>query len=69
MHTPAASAHSERNGTQNAFHHRQVLPVVVRLEESDAQIQFEEDASDAPHITGLIPAQLQNYFWSTIVTS
>lgn len=56
MYTPAASAHSERNGTQNALHHRQMLPVVVRLEESDAQIQLEEDAADAPHIAGLIPA-------------
>lgn len=37
--------HSVRNGAQDALHHGQMLSVVVRLEERDAQVQFEHNTS------------------------
>ena len=46
------------NGADNALHHSKMLPVVMRLEKSDAEIEFENDASDAPNVTRLAPAKL-----------
>lgn len=35
-----------------------MLSVVMGLEEGKAQVELEHDASNAPHVTGLRPAQL-----------
>lgn len=43
---------------ENALHHGQVFSIVVSLEESHAEIQFEEDAADRPDVTRLRPTQL-----------
>ena len=37
-----------------------MLPVVVRLEEGEAQVELEHDAPDAPDVARLRPAQLQD---------
>ena len=47
-----------REGSENLLHHGEVLPVVVRLEEGEAEVELEHDASHAPNITGLRPAVL-----------
>ena len=53
---------------QDPLHHGQVFPVLVGLEESVAECNFEDDAANGPDITGLRPAQLQDHLWSPIVT-
>ena len=52
-----------REGSENLLHHGEVLPVVVRLEEGEAEVQLEHDAPHAPNITGLGPAVLCNMEW------
>ena len=47
-----------RHRSQDPLHHRQVFPVVVSLEQRQAQVELEQDAADTPHITGLRPADL-----------
>ena len=44
--------------SEDALHHGQVFPVVVRLEQRQAQIQLEQDTADTPDITWLRPADL-----------
>jgi hypothetical protein len=47
-----------RERANDALHHGKVFPVVVRLEKRDAKVQLENDASDAPDVTGLAPSEL-----------
>lgn len=37
--------HAVRNWTENPLHHRQMLAIVVRLEQRNAQVQLEHDAA------------------------
>ncbi len=48
-----------RKISQYLLHHGEVLPVVVGLEEGEAEVQLEHDAPDAPNVAGLGPAE----FW------
>jgi hypothetical protein len=45
-----------------------MFAIVVRLEERCADIQLKHDAADAPNVTGLRPAELENHFWRAIMT-
>ena len=49
------------------FHHRQVLEVVMCLEESVAGKELDEDATDTPYIAREAPAKVKYYFWSTVM--
>jgi hypothetical protein len=40
--------HPTRQRSENPLHHRQMLAVVVRLEERDPKVQLEHDAADGP---------------------
>ena len=42
--------------TTHRFHHRQMLEVIVRLEESISGEELHEDATNAPYIAGIRPA-------------
>lgn len=66
-HVLGFAAHAVRDGPENALHHGQVLAVVVRLEERDAQIQLEQNAADRPHVARLVPAQFENHLRRPIV--
>jgi hypothetical protein len=55
--TGVVQSHSpDWNFSENALHHRQMFPVVVRLEKGYAQVQFEQDATDGPHVARLRPS-------------
>lgn len=43
-------------GSEDALHHGEVLAVVVRLEQRDAEVQLEHYAADGPHVAGLRPS-------------
>lgn len=58
-----------RDGTQDSLHHSKMFFTVVCLEEGCSKIILNENTADTPDITGMVPAQVQNDFWSTIVTS
>lgn len=47
-----------RDRPKDPLHHGQVFSVVVGLEECDAQVQLEHDASNGPDVTRLRPTQL-----------
>lgn len=47
------TSHPVRNLAEDALHHGEVFAIVVRLEQSDAQVQFEHNAADRPHVTRL----------------
>ena len=54
-----------RYGAQDALHHGQVFPVVVRLEQRDAEVKLEQYAAHGPHVARLRPPQLcTNYIIS-----
>ena len=46
-----------------------MLPVVVRLEEGEAEVELEHDATHAPYITGLGPAVLCNVEYTNAMIS
>jgi hypothetical protein len=46
-----------------------MFPIIMGLEERDAQVHFEHDAAHAPDVTGLTPSQLKNNFRSPVVSS
>lgn len=48
------------NGPEDPLHHGEVLAVIVRLEQRDAEEQLEHDAAHRPHVARLRPAQLCN---------
>lgn len=60
--------HTIRNCSQNSLHHGQVLAIVMRLEERDAQIELEHDAADGPNVTRLRPAKFQDDFRGSIMS-
>ena len=45
-----------------------MLPVVVSLEQGEAQVELEGDAADAPDVTGLTPSELQDHLGSSVVS-
>jgi len=53
--------------SEDPGHHRQVLQVVVSLEQGVALIKLEDDTSYAPYIAGLTPPKLQNNFRRPVV--
>lgn len=60
--------HFRWNRSQDALHHRQMLSIVVSLEECDSQVQFKHDASYRPDIAWLRPAKFENHLGRTVVT-
>ena len=50
------------------LHHGEMLPVVVGLEQGEAEVELEGDAADAPDVTRLTPAQLQDHLRSSVVS-
>ncbi len=61
MHTASHSlrlaTHAIGQRSENAFHHREMLAIVVCLKERDTEVQFEQNATDRPYVTWLSPAQ------------
>ena len=54
--------------SQNLLHHRQVFSVIMSLEQCEAKIQLESNAANAPDVTRLTPAQLQDDLRSSVVS-
>ena len=50
------------------LHHGEMLPVVVGLEQGEAEVELEGDAADAPDVTRLTPAKLQDHLRSSVVS-
>lgn len=48
-------------------HHREVLQIVVRLEQRVTLVKLKNDASSAPDVTGLTPSQFENHFGRSVV--
>ena len=44
-----------------------MLAVVMCLKQGDSQIKLKQNASNAPHIASLVPAQLENDFGSAVM--
>lgn len=53
--------------TNDGLHHSQVLEVIVRLEKRIACVEFHQDASDAPDIAWIRPAQAQDDLRCSVV--
>ena len=51
------------------FHQSQMLEIVMSLEESVTREELDEDAANAPDVTGEAPAEIEYDFGSTIVAS
>ena len=64
---PRLLSHPSWNPAQYPLHHRQVFPVLVCLEESVAECNFIDDATNGPDVAGLGPANLQDHLWSPVV--
>ena len=62
-----AVGHLGGQAAKDPLHHGQVLPILVSLEQCDAQRQLEDDATDGPHIAGLGPAQLHDHLRRAVV--
>lgn len=45
-----------------------MFSIVVSLKQRDSQIQFKEDASNAPNVTGLTPSQFQDHLGCPVVS-
>ena len=45
-----------------------MLPVVVGLEQREAEVELEGDAADAPDVAGLRPAQLEDDLGGAVVS-
>ena len=65
---PRVLRHPRGNMTQYSLHHRQVLPVLMGLEQCHTERKLINYAANAPNITGLTPAKLKNNFRSAVVT-
>lgn len=52
--------HAVWNRPQDPLHHGQVFPVIVCLEQGDAQVQLEHDTPNGPHVAWLRPPKLCN---------
>ena len=53
----------------DAFHHGQVLEVVVCLEKRIAREELNKNAADTPDVTGETPAQIQNDLRCPVMSS
>ena len=54
--------------SQNLLHHCQVFSVIMSLEECEPKVQLEGNAANAPDVTRLAPAQLQDDLRSSVVS-
>jgi hypothetical protein len=54
--------------TAHRLHHRQMLEVIVRLEEGVASKELNQNAANAPYVAGEAPAKLEDDLWGTVVT-
>lgn len=52
----------------DSLHHCQMLEIIVRLEESIAGEELNQDTTNAPDIARERPAETKNNLWSAIVT-
>merc|ERR1719233_2780191 len=57
-----------RELSEDPSHHRQVLQVVMSLEQRVALVKLEYDAASAPHVAWLRPTHLQDHFGWPIVS-
>jgi hypothetical protein len=53
--------------TTHSFHHCQMLEIVVRLEQSVAGEEFDQDAPYAPDVAGEAPAKVEYDLWCTVM--
>jgi len=44
-----------------------VLPVILGLEERDAQVEFKHDTANTPDVTSLAPAEFEDHFWGPVM--
>ena len=56
-----------RNGSEYLLHHGEVFPVVVGLEQREAEVELEGNAADAPDVARLRPAQLEDDLGGAVV--
>lgn len=54
-------------GRTHGFHHGKMLEIVVRLKKRVSGKELHQNTSNAPDITSVAPAEVQNNFRSTIV--
>ena len=54
--------------SQNLLHHCQVFSVIMSLEECEPKVQLEGNAANAPDVTRLAPAELQDDLRSSVVS-
>merc|ERR1719244_1641444 len=45
-----------------------MFSIVMSLEESNSQSQFEDYTSNGPNVARLRPTQLHNYLWGSVVS-
>lgn len=51
----------------HCFHHGEMLEIIVRLEESVAREELDDDAPYTPNVAGIAPAELQDDLGSAVV--
>lgn len=51
----------------HCFHHCQMLEVIVRLEQSITSEELDQNAANAPNVTGKTPSEVENNLGSTVV--
>ena len=57
-----------RQGSKDLLHHGEMLPVIMSLEQGEAQVELEGDAANAPDVTRLTPSELQDHLGSSVVS-
>jgi hypothetical protein len=58
-----------KSAATNTLHHRQVLQIIVRLEQCISCEEFDENASDTPDITREGPTETENNLWCPVMAS
>lgn len=58
-----------RHFSLHDLHHCQVFEIIVRLEKGFTGEEFDEDATDRVHVTWVRPAQTEDDFRSSVVSS
>jgi hypothetical protein len=58
-----------KSAATNALHHRQVLQIIVGLEQCIPCEEFDENASDTPDITREGPTETKNNLRGTVMAS
>jgi hypothetical protein len=58
-----------RHRAEDLFHHREVLKVLVRLEERFAGNKLHEDTSNRPHVARVAPTQAEDDLRSAVMPS